>query len=80
MYYVILTPPAHEERIADCYWTGNRIFRGGVMYAELAVKEFAKSFRTERMAQRSADSLNRRSAQSGTFSVIDNLQTPGPGG
>lgn len=68
MQYVILL---ESRSISTEYFTGGRyIFQGG-LYATLGNWQEAKRFKSAKVAQRSADSLNKYSAQNGIFSVSE---------
>lgn len=66
MQYVIVL----ESRSANTgYFTGDRYIYQGDVYATLGNQQEAKRFKSAKVARRSADSLNKRSAQPGVFIV-----------
>ncbi|MGP8313303.1 hypothetical protein ACG0Z4_20825 [Enterocloster aldenensis] len=68
MQYVIVL----ESRSAYTeYFTGGRYIYQGDVYATLGNRQEAKRFKSAKVAQRSADSLNERSAQPGIFIVSE---------
>lgn len=53
------------------YFTGGRYTYQGDVYATLGNQKEAKRFKSAKIAQRSADSLNKCSAQNGIFTVSE---------
>lgn len=66
MQYVIVL---ESSSISTEYFTGGRYIYQGDLYATLGNEQEAKRFKSAKLAQRSADSLNEHSAQPGIFSV-----------
>lgn len=68
MQYVIIL----ESRSINAeYFTGGRYIYQGDVYATLGNRQEAKRFKSAKVAQRSADSLNERSTQPGVFIVSE---------
>lgn len=60
-----------SNSISGEYWRGGRYFFQGEPYAMLGNASEAKYFSSKKMAQRSADSLNKRMCQAGVFTVVE---------
>lgn len=61
------------------YFTGSRFIVQGDMYATLGNLCEAKRFKSAKIAQRSANSLNKYSSQDGSFTVLEIEERDYPG-